>query len=168
MANQGWQTITSNKTKKNNQDEPVNFDPIPARQREAQAKIAAALAAKKEMNLPIQSNPNQDWNNVTISKPQQKQKVSLPQREASAIKINESGDIIQIKKVSPQMARAVIDARIAKKWTQVQLSHNSTIDVKTISEIEKGKGLYDANVFNKLCKTFGITIERNYLLEIKN
>lgn len=168
MSQQGWQTVTYNKSKNVKQEEPVKFDPIPARQREAQAKINAENAAKKQIKLPTQSNVDQDWNTITFKKPQQKTKVSLPQREPSAIKTNESGDIVQTKRVSSQMAKSIIDARIAKKWTQVQLAHNSAVDIKTISEVEKGGGLYDANVFNKLCKTLGVTIERNYVLEKKN
>lgn len=169
MSQQGWQKVTYNKPKKVNQDEIINkFDPIPARQREAQAKLNADNEAKKQIKLPSQSDPNQDWNYITISKNKPKPKVVLPQREASAVKTNESGDIIQIKKVSPQMAKSIIDARIAKQWTQVQLAHNSALDVKTISEVERGGGLYDAGVFNKLCKTLGIKIERNCILEKKN
>ena len=49
MSEQSWQTVTSNKTKKVKQDVPVKFDPIPARQREAQAKISSDYAAKNEI-----------------------------------------------------------------------------------------------------------------------
>lgn len=166
MSQQGWQTVTYNKPKK--AKEEAKFDPIPARQREAQAKIDAENAAKKQIQVSAQVDPNQDWKTITFTKPQAKAKVVLPQREASAVKTNESGDIVQVKKVSPQMAKSIMDARVAKKWTQIQLAHNSAMDVKTISEVERGGGLYDANVFNKLCKTLGVTIERNCLLEKKN
>jgi ribosome-binding protein aMBF1 (putative translation factor) len=166
MSDQGWQTVTYNKPKK--AKEEAKFDPIPARQREAQAKIDAENSAKKQIKLSTQADPNQDWNYITISKNKPKPKVVLAQRETSAVKTNQDGDIVQVKKVSPQMARAIIDARIAKKWNQVELARNSAIDVKTIGDIERGGCLYDANVFNKLCKTLGIQIERNYLIEKKN
>ena len=170
MSDQGWQTVTNNKPKKvnNKQEESIKFDPIPARQREAQAKINADNDAKKQIQVPTQLDPNQDWNYITFSKNKQKPKVVLPQREASAVKTNESGDIVQVKKVSPQMAREIVDARIAKQWTQVQLAHSSALDVKTISEVERGGGLYVADVFNKICKTLGIKIERNCIVEKKN
>ena len=170
MSDQGWHTVTNNKPKKVNtkQEESIKFDPIPARQREAQAKINAENEKKKQIQVQTQLDPNQDWKPVTFTKPQQKPKVVLSQREASSIKINESGDIVQVKKVSQQMARSIIDARIAKQLTQVQLAHLSAVDVKTISEVERGGALYDANVFNKLCKTLGIMIERNCIVEKKN
>ena len=169
MADQGWQTITHNKPKKVSNKQEVNkFDPIPARQREAQTKINSENEAKKQIKLPSQKDPNQDWNYITISKNKPKSKVILPQREASAIKTNESGDIIQVKKVSPQMAKSIVDARIAKQWTKIQLAHSSALDIKTISEVERGGGLYNASVFNKLCKILNVKIDRNCVLEKKN
>lgn len=171
MSQQGWQTITYNKPKKEKNEKKndvVRFDPIPSRQREVQTKINADNLTKKQIQIPTQSNPNQDWNTITFTKPKPKQKIDLPQREQSAVKTNQSGDIVQVKKISSQMAKAIIDARVVKKWNQVQLAHNSAIDVKTISEVERGGGLYDANVFNKLCKTLGIVVERNCLIEKKN
>lgn len=169
MSDQGWQTVTHNKPKKVKQDETINkFDPISARQRESQAKINAENEAKKQIKLPSQSDQNQDWNYITLTKNKPKPKVVLPQREASAVKTNESDEIIQVKKVSSQMAKSIIDARIAKQWTQIQLARNSALDLKTISEVERGGGLYDANVFNKLCKALGVKIERNCVLEKKN
>ncbi len=165
---QGWQTVSHNRTKKVKPEEPVKFDPIPARQREAQDKIKAQQEEKKQIKYTEQVNSNQDWQTVTITKTQPKPKVTLPQKPTSAIKFDESGDVVKTKKVSPQMAKAIVDARVAKKWTQVQLAHNSAIDVKTINEVERGGGLYDAGVFNKLTKTLGISIERNCVLEKKN
>ncbi len=166
MSDKGWQTVTYNKPKKIKEE--AKFNPIPAIQREAQAKINAENATKKLIKVAGQQDPNQDWNYITVNKNKPKPKVVLPQRESSAIKTNESGDIVQVKKVSTQMAKSIVDARISKKWTQVQLAHNSAIDVKTIGEVERGGGLYDANIFNKLCKTLSIQVERNCLIEKKN
>lgn len=59
------------------------------------------------------------------------------------------------------MAKLIVNARLAKQWTQIQLAHNSAVDTKTIGEIERGGCVYNANVFNKLCKTLGVNIERN-------
>lgn len=169
MTEQGWQTVTNKKIKTVKQEETINkFDPIPARQREIQAKINDENKAKKQIKLPSQSDPNQDWNYITITKNKPKPKVVLPQKEASAIKTNELDEVVQIKKVSPQMSKAIVDARVAKQWTQVQLAHNSALDVKTISEVERGGGLYVAEVFNKLSKALGVKIERNCVLEKKN
>lgn len=166
MTEQGWQTISYNKPKK--PKEETKYSPIPAIQRESQAKINAENVAKKQIKVSGQLDPNQDWKYITINKNKPKPKVVLPQREASAVKTNESGDIVQVKKVSLQMAKSIVDARMSKKWTQVQLAHKSAIDVKIIGEVERGGGFYDPNVFNKLCKTLGIQVERNCVIEKKN
>ena len=169
MSQEIWQTIVGQKQKQNKVKpvEPVKFDPIPGRQAKIHADQQAQQQACQQAQQ-INSNPNQDWNTIVLEKTKPKQKIVIPQRQASSIKINESDDTIQIKKVSNQMARAVIDARCSKKWSQVQLAHNSNIDIKTINEIERGGSVYDANVFNKLCKALGTTIERNYDLIQKN
>lgn len=172
MSNQGWQTVSYNKKDKQSESsKPVKFDPIPSRQYEAQIKLEQDKQDKQVNNQiklnESQSNVNQDWKYITISKPQQKPKTIYTQREPTSIKTNESGEIVQVKKVSSEMAKKIIDARVAKKWSQIQFAHNSAVDVKTIAEIERGGCIYNANIFNKLCKTLGITIERNYILEKK-
>ena len=74
MSDQDWQTVAHNRPKKVKQNEQVKFDPIPNRQREAQTKIDEAQTkidtentAKKQIKLPAQSNPNQDWNYITLT-----------------------------------------------------------------------------------------------------
>jgi ribosome-binding protein aMBF1 (putative translation factor) len=164
--NQGWQTVSYKKTEKK---EPVkNFDPIIARQKEQNSKEQADKLAKNQIKYSETKFEHQQWEPTIISNSNKpKPKTNQTQREPSAIKLNESGDIVKVKKVSPQMARGIVDARIAKKWTQIQLAHNSAIDVKSIGEIERGGCIYDANVFNKLCNTLGVKIERNILIEEK-
>lgn len=104
---------------------------------------------------------HQDWQTVTISKPKPKVKVSQPQNIQTPIKVDEAGNITKVKKVSQKMAKAVVDARLLKKWTQIQLAHNSCVDVKTIGEIERGGSLYNATTFNKICKGLGVKIDRD-------
>jgi ribosome-binding protein aMBF1 (putative translation factor) len=143
MSDQNWQTVTNKKNKEKNINKENNINLI-----------------KYDDNKYV----NQDWNYITLNKPLPKQKFIQTQKPATSIKINDDGDIIKIKKVSSEMAKQIIDARIAKKWTQIDLAHNSTINIKTINNIEKGGCLYDADVFNKLCKILGIKIERNYII----
>ena len=156
-----WKVIT--KKNKPNTIIPIinnSYDPIIVRQRELQTKLEAEKQESKQIKYGDQKNPDQDWNYITLNKTKPKQKVSLLQREASAIKENVNGDI-KIKKVSKSMAKAIVNARLAKQWTQIQLAHNSAVDTKTIGEIERSGCVYNANVFNKLCKTLGVNIERN-------
>lgn len=162
MSKQGWTKVDkNNKNNKNNKEKPLQFDPIISRQKEALAKLEALKQESKQIKYDEPKDPNQDWNYITISKTKPKQKVSTIQSKPSAIKENEEG-IIKIKKVSKVMSKAVIDGRVAKKMTQIQLANSSTLDVKTISEIERGGCIYDANAFNKISKALGIKIERSY------
>jgi len=162
---EGWQVVSNKKTN-TKKIIPVKTnsiqDPIIARQREAQAKLDAEKIASKQIKYGEQKDPTANWGYTTLtkSKTKSKPKVSQPQREASAIKENADGDV-KIKKVSKSMAKAIVDARLARQWTQVQLAHNSAVDTKTIGEIERGGCVYNANVFNKLCKTLGVNVERN-------
>lgn len=163
MSNQeGWQVVSNKKSNKKVIPVQTNSvqDPIIARQREAQAKLDAEKLASKQIKYGEQKDPDANWGYTTLTKTKPKPKVSQPQREASAIKENADGDV-KIKKVSKSMAKAIVDARLAKQWTQVQLAYNSAVDTKTIGEIERGGCVYNANVFNKLCKTLGVNVERN-------
>lgn len=166
MNEQDWQVVSNkkNKSDKLNKIEPEkikSFDPIISRQRETLTKQDLVKQELKQIKYGEQKDPSQDWNYVSLVKPKPKPKSVMPQKIASSIKETFDGDI-KIKKVSKTMAKAVTDARLSKQWTQVQLAHNSTIDSKTINDIEKGGCVYDANVFNKLSKTLGVKIERNY------
>lgn len=157
----GWQIVSNKKSKKVIPVQTNSIqDPIISRQREAQAKLDAEKQEYNTIKYGEQKDPNANWGYTTLSKTKPKPKVSQPQRETSAIKENVDGDV-KIKKVSKTMAKAIVDARVARQWTQIQLAHNSAVDTKTIGEIERGGGVYNANVFNKLCKTLGINIERN-------
>lgn len=162
MSEQGWQTVSNKNKQKVIPDQVKYTDPIIARQREMIAKLDAEKQEAKKIVYDEPKDPNQDWTYVTMSKPKPKQKVSFPQGPPTAIKETEEGGIVKIKKVSKSMSKAVVDARIAKQWTQVQLARNSTLDSKTISEIEKGGCVYDSNAFNKISKALGVKIERNY------
>lgn len=179
-----WQVVSNKKTKQNKISQVQNistppktyglsskvviqtntsnsFDPIIARQREGRAKLDAEKQQSKQIKYGEQKDPTANWESTILTKSKPKVKISQPQKGASAIKENPDGDV-KIKKVSKSMAKAIIDSRLAKQWTQIQLAHNSAVDTKTIGEIERGGCVYNANVFNKLCKTLGVNVERNF------
>lgn len=162
MSQQGWKTVTINDKKKVIPIQEKLSDPIIARRKETLAKQEADKEESKKIKYDEPKDPNQDWTYVTLSKTKPKTKVSLPQNTPKSFKETTEGDIVKIKKVSKAMAKAVTEARLAKQWTQVQLANNSTVDTKTINEIERGGGVYDSNVFNKISKALGVKIERNY------
>ena len=160
MSQKGWQTVSNDK-KKVKPIQEKSIDPIIARRKEADSKFDAAKEESMKIKYDEPKNPNQDWTYITMSKTKPKPKVSTPQVAPLSFKETEEGGI-KIKKVSKAMGKAVSDARIAKQWTQVQLAHNSTVDSKTINEIERCVAVYDSNVFNKISKALGVKIERNY------
>ena len=165
MSEQGWQIVTNKKQQKEQKEKNVklpDFDPIPARQRENLNKLKEQEDAKKQIKYLDHVNNNQDWKTLTLTKTQIKPKQTFIQKPTSAIKIDDTNDVVKIKRVSVQMAKAIIDARIAKKWSQIQLAHNACVDIKTINEIEKTGTVYNADVFNKVAKALGVKIERNY------
>jgi len=161
MSDIDWQPVTNKKIKIKSTLEP-SFDPIIARQRETQLKLEAEKKESNQIKYDGPKDLNQDWNYITISKSKPKQKISHPKGIPSSIKETEKGGIVKIKKVSKSMTQNVINARIAKQWSQVQLAHNSAVDIKIIGEIEKSGCIYDSNIFNKICKALCINIERNY------
>lgn len=162
MSEQGWQTVSNNKKQKVIKVQEKSFDPIIARQKETRAKLDSDKQESIKIKYDGPRDLNQDWNYISIGKSKTKQPVSLPSGTPTSFKETEEGGIVKIKKVSKAMSKAVTDARIAKKWTQVQLAHNSTVDSKIIGEIERGGSVYDSNVFNKITKALGVRIERNY------
>jgi DNA-binding XRE family transcriptional regulator len=162
MSEKGWQTVSYKNKQKVITVQEKSTDPIIARQREAHAKLDADKQEAMKIKYDGPKDSNQDWNYVTFSKTKPKQKVSIPQAPPTSFKETKEGEIIKIKKVSKSMGKAVTDARIVKQWTQVQLAHNSTVDSKTINEIERGGCVYDSNIFNKISKALGVKIERNY------
>jgi len=163
MGQENWQVVTNKKESKVKQTEPIKFDPIPSRQKQQTQLLNPSNSSLPlpSINLNSSNSTHQDWNTVTLSKPQPKPKITQTQYQASGIKLDETGDIIKIKKVSSQMAKAVIDARIVKKWSQIQLAQNACVDLKSLSEIERGGCVYNADMFNKIAKTLGIKIDRN-------
>lgn len=74
---------------------------------------------------------------------------------------NTHQESIKIKKISSQMSKSIVDTRLQKKWTQIELARKAGIDVKLLIEIEKSNCLYNPDIFNKICKALEISIERN-------
>ncbi len=110
---------------------------------------------------------HQDWKQVVISNPTLKKKnqpVSIVERrdtKQNITKTDADGEVVGVKKVSKNMANELIKARTAKTLTQVQLAKLCNIDAKTVGENERGGCVYNAQVWNKLCKELGVKIERN-------
>lgn len=111
-------------------------------------------------------DPNQqDWTPVVIRKTIKKdadKKKFIP-KPSSSIKItqNEDGEEIEkLKTVSHEMAQFIIKVRVEKGLKQADLARLSCVNPKTITEIEKGGCIYNANIINKIAKTLGVNIPR--------
>jgi len=107
---------------------------------------------------------HQDWTTVVLKKNKSDKKTSETNQNKQInhnnYKKQDNDDKIQIKKVSKQMAKQIIDSRVAKKMTQVNLAQQSCIDIKMIKEIENGSCIYNSDHINKISKVLGIKIER--------
>lgn len=110
---------------------------------------------------------HQDWQQVILSNPKTKAKsqpktiVEKTESKQSLVKTDADGEVIGVKKVSNQMAQELVKARVTKSLTQVQLAKKCNLDTKTIAENERGGNVYNAQIWNKLCKELGVKIERN-------
>lgn len=107
---------------------------------------------------------HQDWTTVVLKKNKSDKKPSETNQNKQVNQNNykkqDNDDKIQIKRVSKQMARQIIDGRVAKKMTQINLAQQSCIDIKMIKEIENGLCVYNSDHINKISKVLGIKIER--------
>ena len=110
-------------------------------------------------------NKNQDWEPVILNKNKptgEKNIVEKKEKEQNVIKTDDLGNAIGLKKITKEMSKCIIEARISKKITQDQLAQLCCLDKKIINDIEKGDYVYNANNINKISRVLGIKIERNF------
>jgi ribosome-binding protein aMBF1 (putative translation factor) len=104
----------------------------------------------------------QDWTPVVFKKTTNKTKQPTIQHAAKPVKLDENDEVVQVKKVSKEMASAVQTARLAKDLTQNDLAKLTNLPSKVINDIERGGSLYNANHFNMICTKLKIQIPRNF------
>jgi len=105
----------------------------------------------------------QDWTPAVIKKVKKTETKPIVSHLPSATKISygEHGEeVIKLKTVSHDMAQAVIKERVAKGLKQIDLAKRACLDVKTVSDIERGGCVYNANDVNKIAKALGVNIPR--------
>ena len=99
---------------------------------------------------------DQDWTPVILRKEQSHQKPNKPK-----VILDENGDVkVDIKKVSTKMCQTIIQGRASKNMKQVDLARLCNLDVKVISDIEKGGCAYNCDHVNKIARALGIKIPR--------
>jgi|TARA_B110000879_G_C10906380_1_gene406542 ribosome-binding protein aMBF1 (putative translation factor) len=110
----------------------------------------------------------QDWKPVIINGGKVKNKKTLETKnkqkhtESSKKnkKLDDANEAKKIEKVPKEIARKIIDARVAKKWKQKELAAKMSIPVKMISDIETCKANYNKKFIQKIARKLGIFLEK--------
>jgi len=97
---------------------------------------------------------HQDWEPVVFRK-----KTKEPEKKKNESKPKEVDlETKRIKVYSKEMADAVMSSRISKKLTRDQLAKMCDVVPAVMAGLENQKGVYDANLANKVCKVLGIKV----------
>eukprot|EP01035_Chromulina_nebulosa_P017015 gene17015-22521_t len=78
----------------------------------------------------------------------------------NAKKIEEETDNFTVKTIDKNLAKAIVQARTAKKLTQAQLATAINERPQVIQQYENGQAVPNPNVINKLDKALGIHLPR--------
>ena len=108
---------------------------------------------------------NQDWTPVVFKKSSKETKSDAQKiiHTQPKIHLDENGqEVVKLKLVSKEMARAVIDARTTQKLSQKELGVKCNLDSKIINEIERSGCIYNADHLNKIARALGVKIPRDF------
>jgi ribosome-binding protein aMBF1 (putative translation factor) len=101
---------------------------------------------------------HQEWEPVVFHKKKEPKKKVHFQSPPKEVDIQTK----RIKVYTKEMANAVMTSRISKKLTRDQLAKMCNVVPAVMTEIENQKGVYDANLANKVCKILGIKVETRF------
>jgi ribosome-binding protein aMBF1 (putative translation factor) len=108
---------------------------------------------------------HQDWTTVTFNKP----KTAATNVSATVnhtqpkVRLDAEGnEISNIKYVTKEMARIIIESRTSQKLTQKELATKCNMDSKIINEIERGGCVYVAEHVNKIARALNVKIPREF------
>lgn len=106
----------------------------------------------------------QDWTPAVIKKPKKvteiKPQNSKPPSTIKTTYTEDGEEVTKLKIVSHEMAQFIIKARCEKDMKQTDLAKRANLDVKTVSDVERGGCVYNANDVNKIAKALGVNIPR--------
>jgi ribosome-binding protein aMBF1 (putative translation factor) len=106
----------------------------------------------------------QDWTPAVIRKPKKKNdhkpQISKPASSIKTTYTEDGEEVSKLKFVSHEMAQFIIKARNDKDLKQSDVAKRANLDIKIVSEIEKGGCVYNANDVNKIAKALGVNIPR--------
>jgi len=106
----------------------------------------------------MMNNHNQDWDTVTFKKrpPPVPGPPQLSRNGIQKIQIDNETEIFRHKKVSRELAQAIIAGRCAKKWGQADLAKNANMQKTVINDIESGRAIYDDQQVRKIAQVLGL------------
>ena len=99
-------------------------------------------------------NCRQDWEPVVFKKPTPKKQpiYSSPKPLGE----EEKGNVDKLRIISSELAKTIIEGRLNKKMTQVQLAKQCNMQLHTIQQIESGKANYVPNEIQIIARILGI------------
>ena len=108
---------------------------------------------------------HQDWTTVTFNKPKPVTTTTSNPVNHTQPKIKldaEGNEISNIKYVTKEMAKIIIESRTSQKLTQKDLATKCNMDSKIINEIERGGCVYVAEHLNKIARALNVKIPREF------
>jgi ribosome-binding protein aMBF1 (putative translation factor) len=114
---------------------------------------------QQQSNQQTQQQNHQDWSTVTLTNPdkQKKIKVIVEKKGDTSIKdslhkIDNETENFAIQKIPQTLSKEIMQARVASKITQKDLSVKLNIQQSVYSELENGKAIYDAKTKQLITK----------------
>ena len=99
---------------------------------------------------------HQDWEPVVFKKKIEKKQPSTNKKPI----IPEDGTEMKRKVITPALKSAIMNARIAKKWKQVDLANRLGVPVNTVNEYESGKAIPNNGFIRKMEIALGVKLPR--------
>ena len=99
----------------------------------------------------------QDWKQIVIRKPQTGGKCII---NPTTNKVECYSDVIPVKQNTKQMGAIIKKTRTEMKMTQKELAQSINVRENVINDIENEKGVYNAEIINKIANKLKIKIHR--------
>lgn len=99
---------------------------------------------------------HQDWETVILRKKVERDQVKKTGKKPDPI----DGTEIKQLKAPTELKKAIMDARITKKWKQKDLATKLQVPVKTITDYESGKAIPNNAFIRRMELALGVTLPR--------
>lgn len=102
---------------------------------------------------------HQDWRTVVLNASKnEKQPHATTISHPTTRKLEDAnGDSIPHKRYGTAYGQAVIKARLAKQWKQIDLARQLGVQLPIIRDLENGTGIVDGSVCDKVYKALKVT-----------